>query len=98
MRGGGGGGRGGGGGEAGGVAFDAGRLLLRAEAEFGGGEGVPLGHRVLGAVEAVEDQLAEERVAHPAVDRDVVLGVVVDEVHVVAFGSRATSVYLRSSR
>jgi hypothetical protein len=46
---------------------------------------VPLRHRVLGAVEAVEDQLAEEGVADPAVDRDVALGLLVDEVHVVAF-------------
>jgi hypothetical protein len=39
---------------------------------------------VLGAVEAVEDQLAEEGIADLAVDRDVALGVVVDQVHVVA--------------
>ena len=40
---------------------------------------------MLGAVEAVEDQLAEERVAHLSVDRDVALGVVVDQIDVVAF-------------
>jgi hypothetical protein len=58
---------------------------LCAEAEFGGGERVGLGHGVLGAVEAVSDELAEERVADLPVDRDVALGLVVDEVDVVGF-------------
>jgi hypothetical protein len=47
---------------------------------------VVLGHRVLGAVEAVEDQLAEEGVADLSAHRDMALGVVVDQVHVVAVG------------
>ena len=59
--------------------------MLGAQAQLGGGERVVLGHRVLGAVEAVPDELAEERVADLSVDRDVALGVVVDQVHVVAF-------------
>jgi hypothetical protein len=58
--------------------------LLGAQAQLGGGERVVLGHRVLGAVEAVPDELAEERVADLSVDRDVAFGVVVDEVDVVA--------------
>jgi hypothetical protein len=45
---------------------------------------VVLRHCVLGAVEAVEDQLAEEGVADLSVHRDMALGVVVDQVHVVA--------------
>ena len=44
-----------------------------------------LAHRVLGAVEAVTDQRAKERVAHLSMDRDVALGVVVDQIDVVAF-------------
>jgi hypothetical protein len=47
---------------------------------------VVLGHRVLGAVEAVEDQLAEEGVADLSAHRDMALGVVVNQVHVVAVG------------
>jgi len=47
---------------------------------------VVLRHRVLGAVEAIEDQLAEEGVADLSAHRDMVLGVVVDQVHVVAVG------------
>jgi hypothetical protein len=46
---------------------------------------VGLGHRVLGAVEAVPDELAEERIANLSVHRDVALGVVVDQIDVVAF-------------
>jgi len=65
--------------------FDADGLVLGAEAELGGGERVGLGHRVLGAVEAVSDELPEERVADLPVDRDVALGLVVDEVDVVGF-------------
>src|SRR5699024_11781586 len=38
-------------------------LLLRLQRELHGLEGVLLGHRVLGAVQHVEDQIAEERVA-----------------------------------
>ena len=40
---------------------------LRLEAELGGKEGVFLGHGILGAVEAVEDELAEKRVTDFAV-------------------------------
>ena len=65
--------------------LEADGLLLGTEAELGGGERVRLGHRVLGAVEAVPDELAEERVAHFSVDRDVALGVMVDHIDVVAF-------------
>jgi hypothetical protein len=41
---------------------------------------------MLGAVEAVEDQLAEEGVADLSAHRDMALGVVVNQVHVVAVG------------
>ena len=39
---------------------------------------------MLGALEAVSDELAEERVADLSVDGDVAFGVVIDEVDVVA--------------
>ena len=57
---------------------------LGAQAEFGGFEGVGLGHGMLGAVEAVEDELAEETEADLAGDVEVALAGVVDEVNVVA--------------
>ena len=41
---------------------------------------------MLGAVEAVEDQLAEEGVADLSAHRDMALDVAVDQVHVVAVG------------
>ena len=41
-------------------ALDAHCLLLRLQAELSGPEGVFLGHGPLGALEAVQDQLAEE--------------------------------------
>ena len=65
--------------------LDSPRHLPAHEAELGGLEGVLLRHRVFGAVQAVEDELAEERVADFAVAVDVVLALVIDEVEVVAF-------------
>ena len=57
---------------------------LGAQAELGGFEGVGLGHGILGAVEAVEDELAEETEADLAGNVEVALASVVDEVDVVA--------------
>ena len=48
-----------------------------------------LGHGGFGAVEAVEDELAEVGEADFAVAADVVLAGVIDEEEVVAFGLRA---------
>ena len=59
-------------------------MACACEAELGGAEGVLLGHGVFGAVEAVEDERAEERVADFAVAADVVLALVIDEIKLVA--------------
>ena len=45
-----------------------------------------LGHGVFRAVEAIEDELAEEWESDLAMEFDVLLSVAVDEVEVVAFG------------
>src|SRR5690606_15934906 len=57
---------------------------LGAQAELGGLEGVPLGHGLLGAVEAIEDQLAEELEADLAGHFEVMLAFVVHQIDVVA--------------
>jgi hypothetical protein len=59
---------------------------LDLEGEFGGEEGVVLSHSVLGAVEAVEDKLTEERETHLSEATEVVLAFLVDEKEVIALG------------
>src|SRR5215213_7679864 len=66
-------------------ALDLPRLGLRSQAEVGGEERVFLGHRGIGAVQAIEDELAEEWIAGFAVAADVVLALVIHEVKMVAF-------------
>ena len=58
-------------------------LGLCVEREFCSPEGVGLGHRMLGAVEAVADKRPKERVTDLAVDGEVVLFGLVDEVHMI---------------
>jgi len=63
---------------------EAARGGLGAEAELGGFEGVRLSHGFFGAVEAVEDELAEEAEADLAGDVEMMLATVIDEVDVIA--------------
>lgn len=56
------------------------------ERELGGFEGVGLGHRVFGAVERVEDELAVEGGTDASGAGDLGLGVAVDEENAVAAG------------
>src|SRR5699024_1986931 len=69
---------------SGGAAGQLLRLLLRIQRELHGLEGVLLGHGVLGAVQDIEDQLAEEGVAHLAGGVDAVLALAVDQDHLAA--------------
>src|ERR1700690_602237 len=57
---------------------------LGPEAQLGGLEAVLLGHRVLGAAEAVPDQLAEEGEADPALQVEPALAPAVHEDQVIA--------------
>jgi len=57
---------------------------LGLEAELGGFEGVGLGHGVFGAVEAVEDELAEVGETDLAADVEVLFAFLVHDVDVVA--------------
>ena len=52
---------------------------LRLQRQFGGFEGVGLRHGVFGAVEAVEDQFAEEGESDVAEAADLLLSVFIDE-------------------
>ena len=60
------------------------RLLLRNQAQFRRLEGARLRHRVFRAVQAVQNQIAEERVARHPGRVDVLFALVVDEEHMVA--------------
>lgn len=57
---------------------------LGGEGEFGGLENVGLGHGFFGAIEAVEDEFAEETEADLAGDGDVVLSLLVDQKYMIA--------------
>ena len=59
------------------------RRGLGLEAELGRLEGMRLGHRLLGPVQAVEDQLAKELVADAAIARDIVLLLAIDDEEMV---------------
>ena len=65
------------------TSTDTACLGLCLEREFGGAECMRLGHRMFGAVEAVADKRPKERVADLAVDGEVVLFGLVDEVHMI---------------
>ena len=65
--------------------LDALSLLLRDQAKLRGLEGMILRHRFFRAMQAVENQLPEIRKAYLAVHRDMLLALVIDQVHVVAF-------------
>ena len=60
------------------------RLLLRNQAQFRRLEGARLRHRVFHTVQAVQNQIAEERVARHPGRVDVLFALVVDEEHMVA--------------
>ena len=55
------------------------------ETEFGGFERVFLRHGLLGPVETIQDELAEERVADFSSARDMMLACAIDEIELVAF-------------
>src|SRR5260370_20553694 len=61
-------------------------MLLRLQAEFSGPESVLLGHGPLGALETVQDQLAEEGIPDAPGDGYVLLAVLVDQVYVITAG------------
>ena len=58
---------------------------LSLQGQFDGQEGVALGHGVFGTVEAIEDQLPEVREPDLAVDRQVLLRMMIDQIDVVPF-------------
>jgi hypothetical protein len=58
--------------------LDAHGMFLRLQAEFSGSESVLLGHGPLGALEAVQDQLAEEGIPDAPGHGYVLLAVLVD--------------------
>ena len=57
---------------------------MGAQAELGGLERVRLGHRDLGPIQAIEDELAEERVADFPGQREMLLALAIDEEELIA--------------
>ena len=58
--------------------------LLGLQAELGGLEGVGLGHGLLRAIEAIQNELSEETEANLARNLDVLLALIINKVELVA--------------
>lgn len=58
---------------------------LRLQAKFRRAEGVLLGHRMLGAVQTVENELAKKRISDLSVAADMALAVMVDQIKLITF-------------
>jgi len=67
-----------------GSSCDFPRGELGAEAELGGLEGMRLGHRLLGAIQAVENQPPEKRESDLSRHVDIAFSGIVDDIHILA--------------